>query len=54
MIKKKKLISNFKIKLSKIKAFDFDVDGVFTDGTVIATESGDILISHNAKDGYAV
>ncbi len=47
-------MSNFKIKLSKIKAFAFDVDGVFTDGTVIATESGDLLRSHNAKDGYAV
>lgn len=47
-------MSNYKIKLAKIKAFAFDVDGVFTDGTVIATDSGDLLRSHNAKDGFAV
>ncbi len=47
-------MSNYKIKLSNIKAFAFDVDGVFTDGTVLATETGDLLRSHNAKDGYAV
>jgi len=47
-------MSNYKIKLSKIRAFAFDVDGVFTDGTVLATDSGDLLRSHNAKDGYAV
>lgn len=47
-------MSNYKIKLSKIKAFAFDIDGVFTDGTVLATDSGDLLRSHNVKDGYAV
>ena len=47
-------MSNFKTKLHKIKAFAFDVDGVFTDGTVIATETGDLLRSHNAKDGFAL
>ncbi len=47
-------MSNYKVKLSGIKAFAFDVDGVFTDGTVLATETGDLLRSHNAKDGYAV
>lgn len=47
-------MSNYKVKLAKIRAFAFDVDGVFTDGTVLATDSGDLLRSHNAKDGYAV
>lgn len=47
-------MSNYKVKLSKIKAFAFDLDGVFTDGTVLATETGDLLRFHNAKDGYAV
>ncbi len=47
-------MSNFKTKLHQIKAFAFDVDGVFTDGTVIATESGDLLRTHNAKDGFAL
>lgn len=47
-------MSNFKSKLHKIKAFAFDVDGVLTDGQVLATESGDLLRSHNAKDGHAI
>jgi len=47
-------MSNYKVKLSKIKAFAFDVDGVFTDGQVLTTETGDLLRSHNAKDGYAL
>jgi 3-deoxy-D-manno-octulosonate 8-phosphate phosphatase (KDO 8-P phosphatase) len=47
-------MSNYKNKLSSIKAFAFDVDGVFTDGTVLATDSGDLLRCHNAKDGFAV
>ncbi|MCL1974089.1 MAG: HAD-IIIA family hydrolase [Bacteroidetes bacterium] len=45
---------NYKTKLHQIKAFVFDVDGVFTDGTVLVTESGDLLRAHHAKDGYAV
>ncbi len=47
-------MSNYKLKLSKIKAFVFDVDGVFTDGSVLSTEDGDLLRTHNAKDGYAI
>lgn len=41
-------------KISKISTLMFDVDGVFTDGTLIVTESGDMLRAMNAKDGYAV
>jgi len=48
------MTNNYKIKLSTIKAFAFDLDGVFTDGTVLATDSGDLLRCHNAKDGFAV
>jgi 3-deoxy-D-manno-octulosonate 8-phosphate phosphatase, YrbI family len=47
-------MANYKTKLHEIKAFVFDVDGVFTDGTVLVTESGDLLRAHNAKDGYAI
>lgn len=47
-------MSNYKTKLSRIKAFAFDVDGVFTDGSVLATDNGDLLRMHNAKDGFAV
>ena len=28
---------NYKVKLNNIKAFAFDVDGVFTDGSLIST-----------------
>jgi len=41
-------------KLLQIKAFVFDVDGVFTDGSVIATENGEFLRTFNIKDGYAI
>ncbi|MDR0687943.1 MAG: HAD hydrolase family protein [Prevotellaceae bacterium] len=44
---------NYKTQLHKIKAFVFDVDGVFTDGMVLAS-GGDFLRMHNTKDGYAV
>ena len=47
-------MSNYKTKLHQIKAIAFDVDGVFTDGTVLVTESGDLLRAHQAKDGYAI
>lgn len=41
-------------KLSQIKAFIFDVDGVLTDGTVHVTETGEQLRSFSIKDGYAL
>lgn len=41
-------------KLKDITTFIFDVDGVLTDGTVIASESGDLLRSFNIKDGYVL
>lgn len=37
-----------------IKAFVFDVDGVFTDGSVLAMPDGDLLRTFNAKDCFAV
>lgn len=40
-------------KLSKIKAFVFDVDGVMTDGTILALPDGDLLRTFDAKDGFA-
>jgi len=40
--------------LHNITTFIFDVDGVLTDGTVIASESGDLLRTFNIKDGYAL
>jgi 3-deoxy-D-manno-octulosonate 8-phosphate phosphatase (KDO 8-P phosphatase) len=40
--------------LKNITTFIFDVDGVLTNGTVIATEGGELLRSFNIKDGYAL
>ncbi|MFA5713510.1 MAG: HAD hydrolase family protein [Bacteroidales bacterium] len=47
-------MSNYKVDLEKIKGLAFDLDGVFTNGTVLATEEGHLLRVHNAKDGYAL
>jgi len=41
-------------KIQKISTLIFDVDGVFTDGTLIVTENGYMLRAMNAKDGYAI
>jgi len=41
-------------KIQKITTMIFDVDGVFTDGTLIVTEGGDMLRAMNAKDGYSI
>jgi 3-deoxy-D-manno-octulosonate 8-phosphate phosphatase (KDO 8-P phosphatase) len=40
--------------LATVTSFVFDVDGVFTDGNMILTESGDMLRTMNTRDGYAV
>ena len=47
-------MGNYKTKLVNIKAFTFDVDGVFTDGGVIATENGDLIRVHDSKDGFGL
>ena len=41
-------------KLSTVRALFFDVDGVFTDGSLLITENGEHLRTMNIKDGYAV
>lgn len=45
---------NFKERLKKIKAFAFDVDGVFTDGMVFLVPGNEFMRGVNIKDGYAV
>lgn len=45
---------NFKEKLSHIKAFAFDCDGVLTDAGVTMLENGEMLRTYNSKDGYAM
>ena len=47
-------LKNFKKDLMKVKAFAFDVDGVFTDGSVFLFPEGEFLRAMNIKDGYAV
>lgn len=37
-----------------IRTFVFDVDGVLTDGSLLATEDGQLLRKMNIKDGYAI
>ena len=39
---------------SRIKAFAFDIDGVATDGRILAMPDGDLLRSYDAKDGFAL
>ena len=47
-------MGNFKEDITTVRAFAFDVDGVFTDGGITVTPEGDYLRTYNSKDGYAV
>ncbi len=47
-------LRNYKQDLMHVKAFAFDVDGVFTDGSVYLYPEGEFIRSMNIKDGYAV
>ena len=40
--------------ISKIKAFTFDVDGVFTDGGILCDLQGELYRTFDAKDGFAI
>ncbi len=41
-------------KLSQIKGLVLDIDGVFTDNSILVTEQGEFLRSMNVRDGYAI
>ena len=45
---------SYKAKLKNIKAFVFDVDGVFTDGSIYLLPGGNMSRVMNVLDGYAV
>jgi 3-deoxy-D-manno-octulosonate 8-phosphate phosphatase (KDO 8-P phosphatase) len=47
-------MKNYLDKLNSIKAFAFDVDGVFTDGQVYMMPERVFVRAMNIKDGYAV
>lgn len=42
------------MNLSDIKAFAFDVDGVFTDGGILCDLQGELYRTYDAKDCFAV
>jgi len=48
------LEKSYKESLKDIDTFVFDVDGVFTDSTLIITTDGDMLRKMSVKDGYAL
>ncbi|MDF4223156.1 MULTISPECIES: HAD family hydrolase [Maribacter] len=45
---------SYKEYLKDITTFIFDVDGVFTDGSLLVTSEGELLRKMNVKDGYAL
>ncbi|MBI9068120.1 MAG: HAD hydrolase family protein [Salinivirgaceae bacterium] len=47
-------MSNFKEDLRKVKAFVFDIDGVFTDSMLYCMADGEQVRAMNAKDGFAL
>jgi len=47
-------MSSFKTLLNHVKAFVFDVDGVFTDGQVYLLPGKEFIRAVNIKDGYAI
>ncbi len=47
-------MGNFKEDIARVEAFVFDIDGVFTDGSLVPLADGDFLRAYYAKDGYAV
>ena len=45
---------SYKEYLQHITTFIFDVDGVFTDGTIIIDANGEMLRTMHTKDGFAL
>jgi 3-deoxy-D-manno-octulosonate 8-phosphate phosphatase (KDO 8-P phosphatase) len=45
---------SFLNKLNNIQNFIFDIDGVFTDGSVLIQDNGSLLRMMNTKDGFAL
>ncbi len=47
------MLDNFKERLKEIKAFVFDVDGVFSNNVFVQAD-GELLRNMNTKDGFAL
>ena len=45
---------SYKQEFRHITTFIFDVDGVFTDGSITILPDGEMIRTMNTKDGYAV
>jgi 3-deoxy-D-manno-octulosonate 8-phosphate phosphatase (KDO 8-P phosphatase) len=45
---------SYKEEFRHITTFVFDVDGVFTDGSITILPDGEMIRTMNTKDGYAV
>ena len=48
------MTKNYKELLKDITTFVFDVDGVFTDSSILITTQGELLRKMSVRDGYAV
>jgi len=46
--------AHYQDQLPEIQALVMDVDGVFTDGSILLTESGEYLRQMSVRDGYAL
>ena len=47
-------MTNYKELLNQITTFAFDVDGVFTNGSLQVSTSGDLIRTMNVKDGLII
>ena len=47
-------MENFKEKLSKVKTFLFDIDGVITNNHILVFENGGVVRNMNSKDTFAL
>jgi 3-deoxy-D-manno-octulosonate 8-phosphate phosphatase (KDO 8-P phosphatase) len=47
-------MKNFKENLKTVKAFAFDVDGVFAEPVIVLHPNGEMMRTMNTKDGFAV
>ena len=44
----------FKEEINRVKAFVFDVDGVFSNASMLLDDNGELVRTMNIKDGFAV
>lgn len=48
------LMTELRSRASRVKLMIFDIDGVFTDGSLLFTAEGDAMKSFNSLDGHGV